>query len=123
MSLTETTSLGLIVRSHPYQRRSARTELDVAIAALVMDFRLEVYFLGAAMLQLAVERDVKAALLPAAYRAWASLPDLGELKMFAEEAWLERYPPAQFLLPVPVQGLQTDRMQEGWRRCDYSVVL
>jgi sulfur relay (sulfurtransferase) DsrF/TusC family protein len=123
MPVQKTSSLALIVRSYPYQHRSARAELDVALAALVMDFRLEVYFLGAAFMQLLVEREVKPALLPAAYRAWASLPDLGKVTLFAEESWLDRYREAQFRLPVPIQGLQVDRMQDGWRRCDYSVAL
>jgi len=123
MSAQETSSLALIVRSGPYEHRSARAEFDVALAALVMDYRIEVYFLGAALLQLLAERDVSPALLPAAYRAWASLPDLGDVSFFAEVACLDRYPESQFRWLLPVHGMQAEQMQEGWRRCNYSIVL
>ncbi len=53
-----------------------------------MDFTLEVYFLGSALMQLAEDRDGKAAMLPAGYRAWAALPDLAEVAVFAEPEWL-----------------------------------
>ena len=113
----------LVVRAHPYQRRSARAELDIALAALTMDFRVEIYFVGASILQLLAERNAGPAALPAAYRAWASLPDLGECGMFAEQSWVDRLATADVELVIPVQGLNPDDWQLAWRRCDYSMVV
>jgi sulfur relay (sulfurtransferase) DsrF/TusC family protein len=116
-------AFALLVRSHPYQRRSARAELDVALAALVMDFRVEIYFVGSAVFQLLAERNCEPALLPAAYRAWASLPDMGEFSLFAERSWLDRLAAADVPLLLPVQAMETADMRQRWRRCDYSMVL
>jgi sulfur relay (sulfurtransferase) DsrF/TusC family protein len=116
-------AFALLVRSHPYQRRSARAELDVALAALVMDFRIEVYFIGSAVLQLLADRDSGPALLPAAYRAWATLPDLGEFALYAERFWLDRLAVTDVPLLMPVEALDTAQMRQRWRLCDYSMVL
>lgn len=116
-------ALALLVRSHPYQRRSARTELDVALAALVMDIRIEVYFLGPSIYQLLSERNTELAQLSSAYRAWASLPDLGEFALFAEPHWLQRLADAGQRLLMPVQAMDTDQMRHNWRQCDHSLVL
>jgi sulfur relay (sulfurtransferase) DsrF/TusC family protein len=115
--------IALLVRSHPYLRRSARAELDVALAALAMEFRVEVYFIGSAVLQLLTERDCAPAALPAAYRAWASLPDLGEVGLFAERAWLERLAASESALSIPVEPLDPDQMRRRWRRCGRSMVV
>ena len=65
-------SLALIVRDPPFAHRAARADLDVALAAAAMDFRLEIFFFGQAIMQLALERDCRDAMLPAGYRAWAA---------------------------------------------------
>ena len=116
-------AFALLVRSHPYQRRSARAELDVALAALVMDFRIEVYFIGSAILQLLADRDTAPALLPAAYRAWGTLPDLGEFALYAERFWLDRLAVTDVPLLMPVEALESAQMRQRWRLCDYSMVL
>lgn len=116
-------ALALLVRSQPYQRRSARAELDVALAAMAMDFRVEVYFIGSAILQLQSDRDCTPALLPAAYRAWAALPDLGEFGLYAEQPWLDRLAAAEIPLMMPVQAMDAAEMRQRWRTCDYSMVL
>jgi sulfur relay (sulfurtransferase) DsrF/TusC family protein len=117
---SEMPDFALLIRSHPYQRRSARAELDVALAALVMDYRVEVYFLGSSVLQLLVERNSEAAGLPPAYRAWASLPELGECSLFAQQHWLDKlsHSGSELLLPVQVMG-----SGPGWRHCKYSMVI
>ena len=116
-------SLALLVRSHPYQRRSARAELDVALAAMVMDFRIEVYFIGSAVLQLQAERNGEPARLPAGYRAWATLPDLGEFALYAEPPWLDRLGATEVPLLMPVEAMEAHEMRRRWRACDYSMVL
>lgn len=123
MGVTVNPSLALIVRSHPYQQRSSRAEFDMALAAVLMDFRLEVYFVGAALLQLITNRDSRPALLPAGFRAWASLPDLGEVTVFAETPWLEQFPEPEFSLIMPVEGITIGPTHAAWRSCDYSMVL
>ncbi len=115
--------LALLVRSAPYQRRSPRNELDVALAALAMDFRVEVYFLGSSILQLIPERDPRPALLPAAYRAWAALPEMGEFSLYAEQAWLDRLVEWNEPLLMPIQGLSAEQIRTGWRNCDHSMVI
>lgn len=85
--------LGLIVHSSGYEQRSARTQLDVAMLAASLDFNLHIYFMGKAVLQLVNRGDTSAALLPAGYRAWASLPELverAELQLYADVEWLEK---------------------------------
>ena len=116
-------AFALLVRSHPYQRRSARAELDVALAALIMDYRLEVYFIGPSILQLLTDRNTEPAQLPAAYRAWASLPDLGEFALFAEQQWLDRLVETNSRLLMSVRGLDPGLLRQRWRHCDYSMVL
>jgi len=116
-------TLALLVRSHPYQRRSARAELDVALAAMVMNFHIEVYFIGSAVLQLQAERNGEPARLPAGYRAWATLPDLGEFALYAERPWLDRLVAAEVPLLMPVESMEAVEMRQRWRACDYSMVL
>ena len=88
-----------------------------------MDFHVEVYFVGSALLQLINIRNPVPALLPAGYRAWASLPDLGDVAVFAENHWLAQFPEPEFSLVIPGIGIETIQMQAAWRRCDYSMVL
>jgi sulfur relay (sulfurtransferase) DsrF/TusC family protein len=116
-------SLALIVRSPPYQQRASRAELDLALAAAAMDLRLEVYFLGASLLQIIGNKDSKPAMLPAGYRAWAALADLGDASLYADIDWLARFPEPEFRLLMPTTGMNTRQMNAAWRGCDYSMVL
>ena len=115
--------LALIVRGLPFGRRAPRADLDLALAAAAMDFDLEVYFLGAALLQLAAERDGAAALLPSGYRAWAALPGLAEVRVFGEREWLRRCERRGIDLAMPVEGLDPEQMRAGWRRCRQALVV
>ena len=115
--------LALIVRGSPYGRRAPRTDLDLALAAAALDFRLEIYFLGAALLQLAAERDGAAARLPPGYRAWAALPDLADVRLFAENEWLRRCMDHGIELLLPVEGLDRVQMRAGWRQCRNALVV
>ena len=56
--------LALLVTAPPFQGREPRAELDIALAGLALDHRVEVYFLGEAVLQLALTREAGDALLP-----------------------------------------------------------
>lgn len=116
-------SLALIVRQRPYRGRAARAEVDLALAAAALDCRLEIYFLGAALLQLAAARDSAAALLPGGYRAWAALPELTPTALFAEREWLKRCERDAIPLMLPVQALGAADMQSRWRGCGHCLVL
>lgn len=115
-------SLAILVASAPYKARSARHELDVALAAAALDFRLEVYFLGSALLQL-VTGSAAEALLPPGYRGWGALPDLGDARFFAEQAWLDRMRAGGATMALPVEGLDPAAMKRRWRGCRHSMVL
>ena len=123
MPTPNTARLALIVSSHPWSQRAARADLDLALAAAAMNFTLDVYFLGTALMQLAAVRDGEPSMLPAGYRAWAALPDLAEVAVFAEAEWLRRCDRAAIQLILPVQPLSSEAMQSGWRRCDHVLVV
>lgn len=118
-----TPSFGLLVTSGPYRSRESRAEIDLALAALTLDYRLEIYFSGDAVLQLAEPRDSAEAQLPAGYRAWSALPDLGDVQLFAESGWLSRCERRGIRLCLPVEGLGHTRMKRHWRECDRVLVL
>lgn len=115
--------MALLIRSAACATRETRAEVDLALAALTLDYRLEVYFLGDAVLQLAREKRGKEALLPGGYKAWGALPDLGNVKVYAESAWMGRceHNGSEWLLPV--EGLGRARMKNAWRSCDRVLVL
>lgn len=114
--------LALIVRSHPWRNRAARADLDIALAAAAMDFGLEVYFLGSALMQLARERNPSAAMLPAGYRAWAALPDLAEAAVYVEREWFERLDGTGIQWILPVQTLSAEAMSLRWRCCNHVLM-
>jgi sulfur relay (sulfurtransferase) DsrF/TusC family protein len=115
--------LALLVRGRPYRQRAARADLDLALAAAALDFDLDLYFIGAGLLQLVAGRDGAAALLPAGYRAWGTLPGLTGLRAYAERAWLERCARDGLDLLLPVQALDADGMKARWRRCRHALLL
>jgi hypothetical protein len=115
--------VALIVRSNPYRQRAARSQLDVALVAGALGRPLRLYFVGAAALQLLTDREPGAAGLPAGYRAWASLPELTEVRAFAEPSWIsyfDRRGAAPLLRPEPMAA---GDMRSDWRDCDLVLVL
>jgi sulfur relay (sulfurtransferase) DsrF/TusC family protein len=116
-------SLALLLRGGAYAHRSARADVDFALAAAALDFSLEVYFLGDAITQLAVGRKPDAARLPPGYRAWASLPELGQARLFAERTWLDRCEQRGIRPLAGLEGLERDELRARWRRCSHALVL
>ena len=116
-------SLALIISSQPYSNRSARSDMDVALAAAALDFRLEVFFLGSAVLQLAEEKEPQGALLPPGYRAWASLPELAQIHVCAEKYWIDYCDHKGIVLLMPVEALRESQMRRAWRQCRHAWVL
>jgi len=123
MSTSPVKSIALMVRSRPFEHRASRPDPDIALAAAALDFVLEIYFLGDAVMQLADQREVSAALLPPGYRAWAALPELADVRVYAERRWLNRCSEKGISLILPVEGLTASEMQEGWRRCRFAMEL
>jgi len=114
--------LGLIIRGHPYARRAARTDLDLALAAAALDWKLDLFFIGPALLQLAADREPAGALLAGGLRGWSALPELAETRMFAERDWLKRCERDGIRLQVAVTALAADAMRAAWARCDRVLV-
>ena len=115
--------LALLVRTPSYRSREPRAELDLALAALSLDFELEVYFLGDALLQLARDKDGADAGLPPGYKAWSALSELGTVRLFGEPGWLRRCEGLGAGLLAPVEGLGAGHMKTRWRNCDRVIVL
>ena len=116
-------SLALIVSSKPYEQRVARANIDLALAAAALDFELRVYFSGRSIFQLAAERKVENALLPAGYRAWAALPGLAEVSIYVEQRWLDFCVANAVKLLLPVEALDSSGMKRSWRNCRHVMVL
>jgi sulfur relay (sulfurtransferase) DsrF/TusC family protein len=110
--------IGLLVRSAPGASRESRADLDVALAALSLDRQIDVYFIGAAVLQLARNLDSAAAQLPPGYKAWAALHELGDVRLFAESSWLARCSAGANDLIGPPAGLDSAQMALHWRSCN-----
>lgn len=115
--------LALLVRTGPYWSREPRAEADLALAALSLDFDVEVFFTGDSILQLAQDKAGASAGLPAGYKAWSALPDLGSVRVFAESAWINRCQCLGIGLVLPVEGLGFVSMKQRWRSCDHVMVL
>ena len=121
--MNRSADLALIFRNAPYRGRAPRADLDLALAAAALDQTVEIYLLGPALLQLAKQLQPDAAGLPAGYRAWAALPELGDVKLFAGQVELDRCADAGIELLLPVQGLSAAELSESWRRCRHAVVV
>lgn len=115
--------LALLVRTGPYWSRESRAEADPALAALSLDFDVEIYFIGDSILQLAEDKDGTSAGLPAGYKAWSALPDVGSVRFFADSAWVSRCQRLGIGLVLPIEGLGFMSMKQRWRRCDHVMVL
>ena len=115
--------LALLVATPPYAGRDARSELDVALAALAMEQRLELYFTGAGLLQLVREREPRPARLPAGYRGWAALPDLGDVGVFGEADGLRRLARLGLETELPVTPLAATELAQRWRAAARAMAL
>ncbi len=115
--------IGLVVRSGPYQQRSARSQLDVALVAAALETPLRLYFLADAALQLAGARDARTANLPVGYRGWASLTGLTMVSAFVEPAWFECLSGLGTGPLLPVKAWTKAEMRVDWRKCARLLVL
>lgn len=116
-------ALGLVLRAGPYEQRSARAQLDVALVAAALDQPLRLYFLGHSVLQLVGTREPGAAHLPVGYRAWASLPQLTGVKAFADVGWIDWLVQRGAESALVLQPATRQQMQADWRACHKVLVL
>jgi len=123
MSGNPNSTLALIVQTMPYENRVARANIDLALAAAAMDFDLHVYFSGAAIMQLVLERDVSGAMLTAGYRAWAALPELAATFIYGEQSWLDYCRQKDIELVMPARGLSPSKIKSAWRRHAHVMVV
>lgn len=123
MALPEAGTIGLVVRTGPYGQRSARAQLDVALAVAALEQPLRLYFLGDSVLQLLLSRDPAEAHLPPGYRAWAGLPELTRVSAFAEPVWVGWLQEGPFQAALPVAAASRSHMQRDWRACSRVMVL
>lgn len=112
--------LALVVRSDPLADRSARAQLDVALAAAAMDVPLEIFFLGAGARHLRPSGESGSAGLPATQRAWPALAGLTEVRAWAEPDVARR---AAGHGDWKVRPLELAAMAERWSACDRVLVL
>ena len=116
-------ALALIVQTRPYENRSARVNIDLALAAAAMNFDLHIYFTGTAIMQLACDRDSSEAMLSAGFRAWAALPELADTIAYGESSWVEYCQQMEIALVMPIQALSASEMKINWRRHDEVMVI
>lgn len=116
-------TIGLVVRQRPYEQRSPRAQLDVALAGAALDQPLEVYFIGEAIAQLTGAKRPERAGLPHGLKGWAALPDLIELKCFADgEAKLLR-DHGNLELSLAVEFLSDQALAERLSKCRHLIAL
>lgn len=123
MSEERLAPVGFIVRQPPYAQRSPRAQLDVALAAAALELPLEIYFLGDGIWQLVVRREASVALLPGGLKGWAALPDMTEVRFFAEPNQCNRLKRLGAQTAVPVQALDGSSMARRWQGCSKVVAL
>lgn len=123
MTAAEPLRLALLVRGAPHRHRETRAEPDLALASAALEYQLEIYFLGKAVMQLAAGKRCADALLPAGYRAWAAVPELSAARFFAETGWLDPLEEQGVELEFPVERLDAESMRLRWRGCDHVMVL
>lgn len=114
------TRLALVVRSDPLADRSARAQLDVALAAAAMDVPLEVFFVGAGARHLASASSTASAGLPSAQRAWPALAGLTAVAAWAEPEIADAADPHGDWV---VRPLALADMAARWSACRWVLVL
>jgi sulfur relay (sulfurtransferase) DsrF/TusC family protein len=115
--------MAFIVTAPPYRHRAARSDVDFVLSALALDAIVSVFFLGAAVFQLAQSRQLADSGLGAGYKAWTALPDFGESRLYAETSWVDWCRERGIQLATGVIPLEPGDMRVEWRRCARALVL
>ena len=109
--------LALIVRQAPYSQRSARTQLDVALAAATLELPLEVFFLGVSVWQIATERETAAAGFAGGLKGWGAVSQMTSVAFFAEASQLQVLLQQGVETVVAVEGLDGPELAMRWQAC------
>ena len=112
-----------MVRHAPYAQRSARAQLDVALAAATLELPLEVYFLGDGVWQIASGRDSDTALLPRGLKGWGALAELTDVRYFATSEVVAQLRELGVDTVVEPEALNPDAMRQRWQDCDKVLTL
>lgn len=111
------------MRQAPYEQRSPRAQLDVALAAAALEIPLEVYFLGDGVWQLAAERSTRSADLPRGLKGWAALDQMTQVIFFAEVGRFRNMQEMGVETVVPLKALDNEAMAHRWRACRQVMAL
>ncbi len=110
------TDLGLVIHTAPFAQRSARTQLDIALAAGVLEMSMEVFFIGPAIYQLVDGKEPHLAGLAGGMRGWKTLPQLSHIRCYAECDWVQRIDSSRLMLPI--EAVSGPVMREKMGRCN-----
>jgi sulfur relay (sulfurtransferase) DsrF/TusC family protein len=115
--------LALIVRQAPHAQRSARAQLDFALAAAAIETPLEIYFFGDGLWQLTATREPAAAMLPSGLRGWGAIAEMTRVRFFAEPRLCERVSALGQETVVPLEPLECADMHRRWAGCMQVISL
>jgi tRNA 2-thiouridine synthesizing protein C len=115
--------IGLVVRSGPYQGRSSRDQLDIALAAATLGLELELFFTGEGVLQLLADRDVRKSMLPGSLRGWKSLAALTSVTAWVAESALASFVEPDVELILKVKSANQREIALRLAGCDQAMVI
>ena len=115
--------IGLLIRSGPYQGRSSRDQLDIALAAASLDFEIDLFFTEEGILQLVADRETNAGHLPGGHKGWKALPGLGDVRAWAGAPVLSSLAKSGTKLLLPVEAATHSEMSARLAGCDRVMVI
>jgi sulfur relay (sulfurtransferase) DsrF/TusC family protein len=115
--------IGLLVRSGPFAGRSARDQLDIALAAATLDFDLDLFFVDEGVLLISGGDDPHGAGLPRGTKGWKSLPGLTAVRSFAAADDWERLGGAGVGWLLDVRPVSPEDMAAFLAKCRRVLVV
>ena len=115
--------LALVVQQAPYAQRSARAQLDFALAAATLELPLEIFFLGDAAWQLVKERESASAGLPRGLKGWAAIITMTRVSFFADADCVELIRGHGAETVVSLEGLDRTEIADRWCSCRQVVSI
>lgn len=115
--------LALIVRQGPFQGRSGRDQLDMALSAAALGIELELVFTASGLLQLLPGDKQSEPVLPGSGKGWKSLPGLTRVHAWSRREDLETVAGQAGILSLKVQAASRSEISARLDRCDRVLVL
>ena len=103
--------IALIVRSETFKGRASRDQLDMALAAASLGYKLELFFTSRGVFQLVAGSQVSDAGLPHGHKGWKALPGLTSVRAWAEPSTLSL---------IKSSGMELLLSLESCRSVDFS---